>query len=552
MSIRYHVLLIIYVLYIAACVNCRHLKGTWRTSDFLRFLAKFGFQRTDPGKLQDTQGFIYGNITSRLKTDSVYTLVLVSSEYFVEFYGNRSFMNCNRMFHKIDSLAFDADCKPEGTEDFLRKIPCKTNTFCIDEDNAINVLPGRQFTFRVQNSETPRFWYLSMVACQRKNCNWIHNSSINMDIDYDIWMVNGDPASKHLNPFEHQFSFEMQDVVEIYAIFSVLYTVILPFWIYAYQKQIHPITKLLTVCICTEYAGVVMNVFHVLIYSFNGVGAEWLKVLGNVFGIFAECFFVLLLLLIAKGWTITSMKLTNRKIVFVFWGIYTVLTAILFIIGLTKVDDIKNIDEWNGWPVYFIITFRMVVMVWFIVELRATVQKNKHPDRLEFFQQFAAYYLVWFIYLPILVIVATLISALWRYKTILSITYAADLLSFIVLIHLLWPSRSVLYLIKGDMPLPQYDLEAAGLIDTDEAEEISFETQSMVHGMDPNTQESSLGSIREEETSYSGSTDNNTKSIHVEGNACTASSTINTNKTNSGHVHEHVSVTDNEEDFEMV
>lgn len=183
-----------------------------------------------------------------------------------------------------------------------------------------------------------RFWYLSMVACHRdpKKCKWNSDSSKKIDIDYDIWLVNGDPASKHLNPFEHQFSFEMHDVVEIYALFTVLYTITLPVWIYAYRKQVHPITKLLTVCISTEYAGVVFNFLHVFIFSFNGVGASWLKVIGNLLGTFAECFFMLILLLIAKGWTITSMKLTARRLLVFFWGSYTALNALFFIVSLVS------------------------------------------------------------------------------------------------------------------------------------------------------------------------------------------------------------------------
>jgi len=42
------------------------------------------------------------------------------------------------------------------------------------------------------------------------------------------------------------------------------------------------------------------------------------------------------------------------------------------------------------------------------------------------------------------------------------ITYGADWISYVILIHLIWPSRSVLYLIKTDMPLSQYELEASG------------------------------------------------------------------------------------------
>ena len=176
---------------------------------------------------------------------------------------------------------------------------------------------------------------MSLVACHRsEDCKWKTNTTVNIEIDYDIWLVNGNPDSKHLNPFEHQFSFEMHDVVEIYLIFVVLYTITLPIWIYAYRQQIHPLTKMLTVCISTEFAGIVLNLLHVFIFSFNGVGAEWLKVIGNLLGTFAECLFMLILLVIAKGWTIVSMKLSSKKALYGVWGIYTGLNALFFIIGL--------------------------------------------------------------------------------------------------------------------------------------------------------------------------------------------------------------------------
>jgi hypothetical protein len=37
-------------------------------------------------------------------------------------------------------------------------------------------------------------------------------------------------------------------------------------------------------------------------------------------------------------------------------------------------------------------------------------------------------------------------------------------LSYAVLIHLLWPSRSILYLIKGESPLPTFELEITGIL----------------------------------------------------------------------------------------
>lgn len=158
-SVKCFLLLLICLLTNFTYTSCLHLKGTWDTSNFYKFLAKFGFQKTDPGLLADTQGFVYGNITAESGKTNYFTLVLVDSEYFMEFYGNQSIetdKSCRKMFAKIDTIAYDNPCNGHGTEDFLRKIPCPNNKLCVDEDNPNHVLSGYQFTYRVQNSATPR------------------------------------------------------------------------------------------------------------------------------------------------------------------------------------------------------------------------------------------------------------------------------------------------------------------------------------------------------------------------------------------------------------
>jgi len=41
-----------------------HLEGTWETEDFFVFLTKFGFQKTEPNNINDTKGYVFGNITT--------------------------------------------------------------------------------------------------------------------------------------------------------------------------------------------------------------------------------------------------------------------------------------------------------------------------------------------------------------------------------------------------------------------------------------------------------------------------------------------------------
>ncbi|XP_060068934.1 uncharacterized protein LOC132549052 [Ylistrum balloti] len=459
-------------------LSALHLKGTWNTGSFYKYLAKFAIQKTNTKDLLDTEGFIYGNITSRSNASTFATLVVVDSEYFMEYHGNSTRKlhkyTCARMFDKIDTIAFDFECKKHGLEDFLRKVPCIKGKLCYDEDNPANVIPGYQFTYKVEDFRSPRFWYVSLVACQRNNCVWERNNDKPFDLDYDIWLVNGNPASKHFNPFEHQFSFDDHDIFEIYLVFLIFYIVILPIWIYAFIKQKHPITQLFTSVIALEVTGIALNLLHLLIFSFNGVGFFPLEIVGNAVDTISQCIFMLFLLLVARGWTITHMDIKGRAVVFSVWGVYALSNFVLYFWNLTEVDEISNIDEWQTWPGYITLGLRVVIMIWFVVELRRTVFHSKHPDRLNFLQQFGAFFLVWFIYLPVLAIIGTQISALWKHKTILTITLGSDLLCVLVMIHLLWPSRSILYLIKTESTISTYDLEITGLLDIDDQEETSI------------------------------------------------------------------------------
>ena len=85
-----------------------------------------------------------------------------------------------------------------------------------------------------------------------------------------------------------------------------------------------------------------------------------------------------------------------------------------------EIDNIiSNTDEWQTWPGYMTLAFRLIVMLWFLVELRRTYH-HSHQDNVNFIQHFGAFFLMWFIYLPVLALISTQVSPLWRYKTILS------------------------------------------------------------------------------------------------------------------------------------
>ncbi|XP_074659967.1 integral membrane protein GPR180-like [Tubulanus polymorphus] len=431
-----------------------HLSGTWHSSNFFLFLAKFGFQKTDLNNKVNTQGYIYGNITlnsaSEKNIPADLTLVVVDSEYFIEFFSNSTATPrtkaCASMFKKIDLIAWDVYCKPNNPEDFLRRIPCPKGELCIDEDSPSRVVGGYQFTYSVQDTNQPRFWYISIVSCYRNtSCNWTTDVKNHVSINYDIWLVNGNPYTKHFNPFEHQFSFDHHNIVEIYAVFGIVYTVLVPVQYYALKKLKHALTRLLTISVVMEYAGILLNFIHYFVFAFNGVGFEVGKILGNFIDTCAQCLLTMLLLLIAKGWMITKIEFERKKLFFCLWGLFLALNIAFFIWNMIEVDIISTTGKWETWPGLCILVARFTVIVWFLHELRTSFSCEVNKDKIDFYLHFGAGFLVWFIYLPIIAIIGMKISPLWRIKTVLSVTYAADFLAFLVLVHIFWPSRTTSY-----------------------------------------------------------------------------------------------------------
>jgi len=150
--------------------RCLHVTGQWHSNEFFKFLGKFGFQKTNEQDLDGTQGFIYGNVTSRHDVTGQMALVVLDSEYFSELFGNRLLGRanaCSAMFDKINGIMWDERCNPHGLEDFLRRIPCRRNELCEEEETNTPplVITGYQFTYHVRDTVRPR--YECTVVSQR-------------------------------------------------------------------------------------------------------------------------------------------------------------------------------------------------------------------------------------------------------------------------------------------------------------------------------------------------------------------------------------------------
>ncbi|KAH8233401.1 hypothetical protein KR026_007718, partial [Drosophila bipectinata] len=455
--------LLAYTIPLPSC-QATHISGRFQTADFFQFLVKFGFNKADPQR-RNPYGYIYGNITSTDHYAAPLTLAVLDRSTFVDFYSNRSQRSreaaCAGMFSRLQHIAYDARCNPHAKRDFLRHIPCPKGELCSDEDAPSNVIPGFQFTYVINLEAEPRFWYVSLVACyqNQSTCQWHAHESIprlsNLSskllntISYDIHLVNIHPNNSAAHPLTYQFPYDQQNLLEMYLVFLLVYIVLLPLQIYAVRRQKHPVTKLFTLSLLSEFVSLALITAHLIRYAANGVGEPRLQAAGDVLDILSRTSFMLILLLLAKGWAVTRQQIsrTGWIILMSIWVPYCAFHVFLYIWDRTEVDVVSDIDEYQTWPGWIVLILRTSFMMWFLYELRNTMKYEHSSKKLDFLLHLGASSLVWFIYLPIVAIVALQVSPMWRYKLLQGITNSADCMAYCVMTGLLWPHRAGQYLL---------------------------------------------------------------------------------------------------------
>ncbi|KAI1295335.1 putative integral membrane protein [Halotydeus destructor] len=428
--------------------------GVWSpSSDFLQVIARFGFTKSDIHHKDSTDGYIFGNVTSAFKSDESpkATLLLMDRNTFIKVNGNKkkldkSRLTCANIFAVIDKLAFDENCNNVTARDMLRSVPCPRGKVCEGGSVASRknkIVSLNQLTYVIEDQKQPTFWYLVLVACVRSdNCTWRNTSHENTVYKYNVMLVNGNPVKSSGDVFTYHFSYEEQDMV-LYIVMIVLYIVLGMVQLYAVMKQRHRnlLVFLFTTSLVLHALHFFFATIHKIVFAHNGVGFRTLAIISDVIKIISLALFILFVLIIAKGWPITRSQITAKPLLVAAWLAYIVIELILFTWTKRSLDTVNEIDEFHTFPGWISLVFRIILMLWFLCELRATMMLEQNQLRLRFYLHFGAGIMVWFVHLPIVAVIGLQISLMWRYKLILGFSSAANFLAYAIVTHFMWPTK---------------------------------------------------------------------------------------------------------------
>ncbi|CAB3410225.1 unnamed protein product [Caenorhabditis bovis] len=430
-------------------VHGAYLQGIWNPSyQKAYFVTKFGYQQTNQKYPKDSRGFLFGNFIPQAvyNYSNPVLLALVSSENIHLFRSDSEYgLSCSGMLRNMTLKGFEPRCFPNGTSDVFRWIPCPEGHLCKGEDNPDNVIPGYQMTMQVVEPYNPEHWFVLLLSCNLDaNCDWT-DSQPNVDISYDIWLTNGRPESPAASFFTFNFSFDEQNTVQIFVITVILYAVLLMILSNApYKNRLVPQRmRLLKLVVHMELAGYTFQCINVILYAYDGKGIFIFRVAGEILRNVSIQIFCFLLLMLARGWDITYQGSDFNRPVVIFWGILAGLDTVCFFFNFTYVYDVlHDVDVYSSWPGHVMILIRIIYAFWFLLEIRMLIDNEQNRAKAEFLAHFGAGYLVWFISLPMIGIVATFVSQLWRFSLILALRTFSNYVAICVVVHQFWPKSS--------------------------------------------------------------------------------------------------------------
>lgn len=429
--------------------SAMHITTSVDSGDQIQYLGKFCF---DQGK---NTGMMWGwTSSSNRAQDFTSTLVFVNDDDWAILKSAAG--NCTNVNNLLRSWQAESAvywCAPYSTTG--SDIP----GYC--DGQSAPLVANSNFTMIYSAYTRSRFWYAAVV-----NCHPLRDTPTAVNMDINMWIVNGDPDGS-IDPFNYQFSFEYQGALGLFIAYFVLYTVLVAIRTVAhvclYSPKIHLMIKIFTAAMYLEYISVLCNLIHYGAYSQDGQGVPRLYDFGTFVQISSQCVFMLLLIAFAKGWSISVHQLSSKKVPIGLWIAYSLLYIILFIWMKVGENPESLENEYQTWPGGLILTLRCLILIWFIIELRQTHKLEFHAEKLMFYKYFGIAYTIWFVALPIVVIIAAIIDPRWRYKCITGLFYTINFISFSVMTYFLWPSRAAIYFAITDNSILEDNTEESAL-----------------------------------------------------------------------------------------
>ena len=220
-------------------------------------------------------------------------------------------------------------------------------------------------TFRLKLTPPP---YLANIDLQKPGfvfaalLSTVDLKAANVQVEYNVVFEQGDGSQVGVNE---------RGLMTVYIIFTVLWALGLGLQLYAVvvlrrKQNLHPLVKIYTVTVLLWFLFVFCNMIHWSVYQSDGNGVPAMQGVGRVGEALARATFVLLLLLIGQGWTISTSVLVHKWRLLGAVGSVLVVYLALAIWYLAGRDPASTTYVYDSAPGIILCVLSGLLGIWFV------------------------------------------------------------------------------------------------------------------------------------------------------------------------------------------
>ncbi|XP_052285418.1 transmembrane protein 145-like isoform X1 [Dreissena polymorpha] len=315
-------------------------------------------------------------------------------------------------------------------------IDCAYKT--INNQNMVVCDDGRYF-----KSARERWWYIAISRCQEANYTAL---PVGIKLKYKIHMTNG-AVGDYLH---REYSADEFYILPIDIAFLIVYVVLCVLTVVCAvllrNRQLwHTTYKMymVSVKLWTFYLFLMCIAYGTYGNDGNGDKLQFIKSFARAFEAISIMVFLLMLILVGKGYTITRGKLSNVSTVkiSVFMTLYTITYVVIFIWEAIIFDPGLVLYLYESPPGYALIAMRIIGYLWFCYSIFFTLKH--YPEKRTFYYPLFVFYTLWFWAGPIVILVASNAIALWsREKTVVGVENFVSFCGHVFFLILTRPSAA--------------------------------------------------------------------------------------------------------------
>ncbi|XP_010621679.1 transmembrane protein 145 [Fukomys damarensis] len=263
---------------------------------------------------------------------------------------------------------------------------------------------GRSF-----RSVRERWWYIALSKC----------GGDGLQLEYEMVLTNGKSF------WTRHFSADEFGILETDVTFLLIF--ILIFFLSCYfgyllkgRQLLHTTYKMFMAAAGVEVLSLLFFCIYWGQYATDGIGNESMKVLAKLLFSSSFLIFLLMLILLGKGFTVTRGRISHSGSVklSVYMTLYTLTHVVLLIYEAKFFDPGQVLYTYESPAGYGLIGLQVAAYVWFCYAV--LISLRHFPEKQPFYVPFFAAYTLWFFAVPVMALIANFGIPKWAREKIVN------------------------------------------------------------------------------------------------------------------------------------